>query len=155
MATMATPKPLATLPRKRRPRASAGEVFVTSESVIYLMDPKLPANGVASHTATSQCDDYNVLRDIIYENVSLKAKPNNSKSVRVKSGYSCALRVTDTNTRACDSMEKGDDCESQHVSIYIGKNWNDEFVFLFSFAAMITQWRHGDRSILKDNRFIL
>lgn len=121
MATMAVPSSLVTLPRKRRPRASAGEVFVTSESVIYLMDPKLAtASGDAAPT-TSQSVEYNALREIIYENVSIKTKPK-SDSNREKGGYLCALRIKDVDAATKTDALGDDNCESQHVSIYIGKS---------------------------------
>lgn len=121
MAMMAAPNNMVTMPRKRRPRASAGEVFVTSESVIYLMDPQQPSNGVDAHAAASHSTDYSALRDIIYENVSIKSKPQNTVD---KGAYSCALRIKDVAAISDkNSTMKGSDCESQHVSIYIGKNF--------------------------------
>lgn len=125
MTMMAAPKNLITMPRKRRPRASAGEVFITSESVIYLMDPQQPSHGgIGDPAASSQCTDYSALRDIIYENVSIKSKPKNNSTVD-NGAYTCALRMKDVVASADDnSATKGSDCESQHVSIYIGKNLN-------------------------------
>lgn len=128
MAMMAAPTNMVTMPRKRRPRASAGEVFVTSESVIYLMDPKQPAtmandNGGDGQIANGSHDAAAAaaLRDIIYENVAIKLKPKKQSSYE-KSGYSCALRIKDTDNDQSEAQKRTSDCESQHVSIYIGKN---------------------------------
>ena len=116
MAMMAVPQNLVTMPRKRRPRASAGEVFITSKSVIYLMD----AN---QNDGPSQRDENSsALRDIIYENVELK----NRNIIDHKNRYSCSIRtkdiidVNDTNAEQQESV-----CESQHVSIYIGEHLVD------------------------------
>lgn len=113
MAMMAVPQNPVTMPRKRRPRASAGEVFITSKSVIYLMDAN--QNG-----EPSQCDgNSSALRDIIYENVELKNRNDNKNQNR----YSCSIRtkdIIDANDATADRPESA--CESQHVSIYIGEH---------------------------------
>lgn len=124
MAMMAVPKNMVTMPRKRRPRASAGEVFITSESLIYLMDAK---NGSES----SQLDENaSILNDIVYENIKLKTKlsTTNRNAHRYIGGYSCSIRTKDillnndkNDANDTKAINEGSNCESQHVSIYIGK----------------------------------
>lgn len=112
MAMMAVPKNMVTMPRKRRPRASAGEVFITSESLIYLMDTK-QRNSDSSQYGKGASD----LQDIIYENVTLKQKPATAN----KCGYSCSIRTKDIIGNDTSRKDDENGCESQHVSIYIGK----------------------------------
>lgn len=105
---MAPPGPVHTVPRKRRPRA-AGEVFITSHSNVYFVDPK---DVSVPETIVSQVDP-------IYENTVNEVKlcqrkdlicNGKEKKVQKRNSF-CSVRVSMSD---CEN-------ETQQVSAFIGK----------------------------------
>ena len=112
MAMTGVPKHLTTMPRKRRPRASAGEVFISSKSLIYLMDDK------PSSSQSDGGDQRNVSG--LYENVQ---RVEAVKSVTARPDYSCSFRMLEANgeTEQGTTASEQSVSESQIMSIYIGE----------------------------------
>lgn len=110
--------PVHTVPRKRRPRA-AGEVFITSHSNVYFVDPKdvslLPPESTTTNKEPVSDPIYQNTVDEIETAKSQRSKVNLEKNGRekVRKRYSfCSVRVS-----TCTSETS----ETQQVSAFIGK----------------------------------
>lgn len=120
--------PVHTVPRKRRPRA-AGEVFITSHSNVYFVDPKdvsLQPESTATLSPVSDPIYQNTVVDEIVERnktsqrKNLNLGKNGREKVRKRDSF-CSVRVS-----TCTS----DTSETQQVSAFIGKMivilWNQD-----------------------------
>lgn len=114
--------PVNTVPRKRRPRA-AGEVFITSHSNVYFVDPK--AVSLAAETKIIEESDPIYQNTVTDEKLignqtnqrgSLNYVKNESKKVQKRHSF-CSVRVS-----TCTSDTK---IETQQVSAFIGKILNE------------------------------
>lgn len=97
-----------TVPRKRRPRA-IGEVFISSQSAVYLTDPKEPKQ---SEPITEESEPF-------YQNTESLEKPKSPTHQLLANFNSCR-----TSEREIDesSKESHTGWETQRVSVYIGEN---------------------------------
>lgn len=103
-----------TVPRKRRPRA-IGEVFISSQSAVYLTDPKEPR----------QIEPILDESEPFYQNTNSLKTPKSPTQQLLANFNSCR-----TSERETDESAKESDTgwETQRVSVYIGEN---KFFFLF------------------------
>lgn len=95
-----------TVPRKRRPRA-IGEVFITSQSAVYLTDPKEP---VHSEPIFEESEP-------LYQNTE-STKPTKSPTEQLLANFNSCR----TSERDIDESSNQPHTETQRVSVYIGEN---------------------------------
>lgn len=96
----------ATVPRKRRPRA-IGEVFISSQSAVYLTDPKEP-----KHSAPILEES-----EPFYQNTESIRTTKSPTEQLLANFNSCR-----TSERDIDESANEPHTETQRVSVYIGEN---------------------------------
>lgn len=96
----------ATVPRKRRPRA-IGEVFISSQSAVYLTDPKEP-----KHSAPILEES-----EPFYQNTESIRTTKSPTEQLLANFNSCR-----TSERDIDESANESHTETQRVSVYIGEN---------------------------------
>lgn len=97
----------ATVPRKRRPRA-IGEVFISSQSAVYLTDPTAPKHSEP------------ILEELepLYENTE-SIKQSKSPTQQLLANFnSCRISERDD----IDESSNESHTETQRVSVFIGEN---------------------------------
>lgn len=105
-----------TVPRKRRPRA-IGEVFISSKSSVYLIDPNesIPADRILEEP------------EPFYQNTNSLITPKSPTQQLLANFNSCRTSVREIESSKCDdgiesAKEPHMGWETQHVSVYIGEN---------------------------------
>lgn len=112
-----------TTPRKRRPRA-AGEVFITSESFVYLSEPKATTGVDASQEA--------IIDEPVYQNAPIPAA--RLKRIQRRGHLSCGfsscrisvpenvgLLESDIDELESPPQRPVHGFETQHVAVFIGE----------------------------------
>lgn len=97
-----------TVPRKRRPRA-IGEVFISSQSAVYLTDPNEPKH---SESIPEELEP-------VYQNTdSIKTSISPTQQLLLLANFNPCR----TSERVIDESSNEPHTETQRVSVYIGEN---------------------------------
>lgn len=97
-----------TVPRKRRPRA-IGEVFISSQSAVYLTDPKEPKHSEPIFEESEP----------LYQNTESITTSNSPTQQQLLLANFNSCR---TSERDIDESSNEPHTETQRVSVYVGEN---------------------------------